>query len=90
MTAYSTIKEYINNENTGNGCKLITTQEEFEIEKLKQNKSNVSVKLKIQCGCTDKNIFETSFDKFKSRNKKQCNVCGKLITRNKKIGRAHV
>jgi len=83
--AYESIRKYINDEMTGNGCKLITTQEEFEIEKLKQNKSNVNVKLKIQCGCTNRNIFETNFDKFKSRNKKQCNTCGKLITRNKRL-----
>ena len=72
---YNIIANYINDEKTGNGCKILISEEEFYLQKIKQNKSNAKVQFKIQCGCINKNIFETTFDKFKNRNKKQCNIC---------------
>lgn len=42
---------------------------------------NIDAKLKLKCGCG--NEFETTFDKFKSRNKRQCNDCSKKILANK-------
>jgi len=82
---YEYINNYINSKETGNGCKILISKEDFILEKIKQNKSSTNVKFKIQCGCQDNNIFITSFDKFKSRDKKQCNDCGKLITKNKRL-----
>ena len=73
---YKSIKNFINSEETGNGCKLLITEEEFEYEKIMQNKNNSTVKLKIQCGCKDKNIFEPCFNKFKSDFQRQCKDCG--------------
>ena len=80
---YESIKNYINNEETGNGCKILISEEEFELEKVTQNKNNSKVKLKIQCGCEDHNIFEPCFNKFKSNNQKQCQECGNKNTGNK-------
>ena len=74
--SYESIKNFINSEETGNGCKLQTTEEEFEHEKIMQNKNNSTVKLKVQCGCKDKNIFEPCFNKFKSDLQRQCKDCG--------------
>lgn len=36
---------------------------------------NYNSKLKFKCKCGE--IFETSFEKFKTRNKRQCNKCGR-------------
>ena len=72
---YQEIKDYINSEETGNGCKLITTEQGFEEEKIKQSQNNSKVKLKIKCSC--KNEFYKSFDNFK-KSKKQCNICSGL------------
>ena len=80
---YESIKNYINSEETGNGCKILISEEEFELEKVIQNKNNSTVKLKIQCGCEDHNIFEPCFNKFKSNNQKQCQECGNRSTGNK-------
>ena len=73
LITYQEIKSYIDSKETGNGCKLITDEKEFEEEKIKQNKNNSMVKLKIQCKCNNK--LEVSFSKFKSRNQKQCDFC---------------
>lgn len=73
---YLYIKEFINSEETGNGCILLTSEDNFEIEKINQHKTNAIVKLQIQCGCTNKNIFITNFNNFKSKNKRQCKKCG--------------
>jgi len=73
---YESIKNYINSEETGNGCKILISEEEFELEKVIQNKNNSTVKLKIQCGCKDHNIFEPCFNKFKSDFQRQCKDCG--------------
>jgi hypothetical protein len=82
---YEYIRDYINSKETGNGCRILISEEDFTSEKIRQNKSNTNVKFQIQCGCKNNNIFTTSFDKFKSRDKKQCNDCGKLITKNKRL-----
>ena len=77
---YKEIKDYINGKD-GNGCKLLTTEEEFEIEKIKQGVRNSILKLKIKCRCS--NTFITNINTFKTNNKKQCNECGYEITKNK-------
>lgn len=71
---YEQIRDYINGEN---GCLLLTTEEEFEEEKTRQDKSNSYIKLKIQCSCN--NEFYKNFIDFKAS--KQCQICGA----NKKI-----
>lgn len=71
---YEQIRDYINGEE-GNGCKLLLTKEQFEQEKNKQNEYGSRVKLKIQCGCINQNIFYTSLYDFKNRNKRQCKSC---------------
>ena len=65
---YEEVKNFIE-ENSK--CKLLS--EEYK---------NVDTKLKLKCSCG--NEFETTFDKFKSRNKRQCNECSKKILANKK------
>lgn len=54
----------------GNECKLLTTKEEYEI-----NKMNTHSKLKIKCKCGK--TFPKSFNKFKDQNQRQCKECGK-------------
>lgn len=56
---YEEVKMYVE-ENSN--CKLISTEYEKAI-----------AKMKFICNCG--NIFETTFSKFKSRNKRQCNQC---------------
>jgi len=70
---YEDIIKYINSNNNGNGCKLITNEEDFYLEKNKQNKIASKTDLKIRCSCGEE--FTTTFDIFKSKNKKQCNKC---------------
>lgn len=72
---YESIKNYIDDEITGNGCKLSTTEEEFNQEKIKQNKNNSHVSLNLKCKCG--NDFTKSYDAFKY-SKKQCNKCSGL------------
>lgn len=67
---YENIKNFIESEE-GKGCKLLTSKNEFE-----ENCMNTYSKLEIQCGC-NKEIFKTSFNKFKGRNKRQCDTCGR-------------
>ena len=64
---YEEVKSFIE---TNSKCKLISIEYK-----------NIDSKLKIQCECGE--IFKTTFDKFKSRNKRQCNECGKKILSNK-------
>lgn len=71
--AYEQIRDYINGEE-GNGCKLLTTKEEFEEEKIKQEKANWNVKFKVQCKCG--NSFLCNWNTFTSANKRQCTNCG--------------
>ena len=65
---YEEVKKFIE-ENSN--CKLLS--KEYK---------NIDTKLKFKCEC-GKSI-ETTFDKFKSRNKRQCNECSKKILSNKK------
>ena len=66
---YKEIKAFIEGPE-GNGCKLLTTKEEYE-----SNGMNTQSKLEIKCKCG--NTFQKSFDKFKSKNQRQCKECGK-------------
>ena len=68
MRKYEEICEYINNRG-----ELLTTKDEFDIEKDKQNKFNSDVKLKIRCICGNK--FYKSFAEFK--NSPHCQECGR-------------
>ena len=56
------VKTYIDKE-SNSGCKLLST-----------DYHNNKTKLEIKCKCG--NIFFTSFDKFKTKRKQQCNECG--------------
>ncbi len=60
---YEYVKRYIEKE-SDSGCKLLS--EEYK---------NSTTKLKIMCKCGDS--FEATFTKFKDRNKRQCNSCGR-------------
>ena len=71
---YKEIKLFIEGPE-GNGCKLLTTKEEYE-----SNGMDTQSKLEIKCKCG--NIFPKSFDHFKSG--QQCKECGK-----KKMSEAH-
>ena len=71
---YEEIKAFIEGPE-GNGCKLLTTKEEYE-----SNGMNVLSKLEIKCKCGK--IFPKSFHNFKSG--QQCKECGK-----KKMSEAH-
>lgn len=71
---YENMEKYINNQESGNGCVLLTTKNEFINEKNKQNKSNSQTKIKIKCSCG--NEFIIGFNAFKSGNQKQCLECG--------------
>lgn len=75
---YKKIKDLIEG-TEGKGCKLLTTEIEFNEEKIKQNEPSCDVKLEIQCGCEEKNIFNTSVYNFNSCNKRQCNKCSGII-----------
>lgn len=66
---YEDIKEYIDGEN-GNGCKLLTTKEEFKSIYI----SNTTTKLTIRCKCG--NEFKKTFGNFK-KGQKQCKECGR-------------
>lgn len=61
-TTYDEVKNFIEIESNSN-CKLLSKEY-----------LNSASKMKFQCGCGDK--FETTYSKFKSRNKRQCNNCG--------------
>lgn len=62
VLSYKEVKNFIEVESNSN-CKLIS-----------ENYINCNTKLIIKCFCGQ--IFETSFIKFKTRNKRQCNECG--------------
>ena len=65
---YEEIKAFIEGPE-GNGCKLLTTKEEYE-----SNGMNVLSKLEIKCKCGK--TFPKSFNKFKDKNQRQCKECG--------------
>lgn len=62
--SFSKVKKYIESF-TGNGCKLLTKEEDYE---------NSMQLLDVQCKCGD--TFITKFIYFKYDNKKQCDSCG--------------
>ena len=66
---YKEIKLFIEGPE-GNGCKLLTTKEEYE-----SNGMDTRSKLEIKCKCGK--TFLKSFNKFKSKNQWQCKECGK-------------
>jgi len=73
---YFDIKEFINDPITGNGCKFITSEVDFDKEKIKQNKCPSKVQIFIECKCTTP--FKTDFEHFNHRDKRQCNECSNL------------
>ena len=75
---YESIKEYIDSEETGNGCSLQTTEKEFKQAKIEQNKNNSHVEILMKCKCG--NDIHKSYDAFKY-SKKQCNKCSGLERR---------
>jgi len=74
---YEYIKNYINNEETGNGCSLKTTEEEFNKAKIDQNKNNSHVLLNLDCGCG--RPFNKNWNKFYSCNQRTCNECSNKL-----------
>ena len=74
---YNIIKEYINNNITGNGCTLLTTEEEFNNYKNENNVKTSFVKIKILCKC-NKETFNASYNEFTNKKRKQCKICSKL------------
>ena len=65
---YKEIKLFIEDPE-GNGCKLLTTKEEYE-----GNGMNTDSKLEIKCKCGK--TFLKSFHNFKSQNQRHCKECG--------------
>lgn len=61
--------DYVNNFISDNNC-ILLDKEYF----------NCKQTLKIKCGCGN-NIFETSFDNFVNKNKRQCNECSNIKKR---------
>ena len=72
---YNIIKEYINNNITGNGCTLLTTEEEFNTYKNENDIKMSFIKIKILCKC-NKETFKASYNEF--TNNKKMKVCNKL------------
>jgi endogenous inhibitor of DNA gyrase (YacG/DUF329 family) len=73
---YEQIKSFTEGEE-GNGCKLLTTEENFK----KEYKGN-QTKLLFKCSCG--NEFEKSYLKFKNHKQRQCKECGRRNGSNKK------
>ena len=73
---YEQIKSFTESEE-GNGCKLLTTEENFK----KEYKGN-QTKLLFKCSCG--NEFEKSYLKFKNHKQRQCKECGRRNGANKK------
>jgi hypothetical protein len=61
---YDYILDFINGEN-GNGCKLLTTKENYK---------NSKIKLQIVCNCGD--TYVVRFGDFLNKNQRQCPSCG--------------
>lgn len=68
-TLYKKVKNFIEVE-SNSGCKLLSKEY-----------INNSTKMLFKCSCG--NIFQTSFSKFKDRNKRQCNQCSNKNRANK-------
>jgi acetone carboxylase gamma subunit len=73
---YEDVINYINNPETGNGCEVITTKEEFE-ELAKTAEKPSQIKLQIRCACGEP--FTAYYTQFKINGKRQCNKCGYKI-----------
>lgn len=59
-------------------------EENSDCELLSTKYINKNTKMVFRCGCG--NIFETTFDSFKHKNKRQCNKCGrKSISRKQRL-----
>ena len=69
---YKEIKLFIEGPE-GNECKLLTTEEEYE-----NNKMNTKSKLIVKCKCG--NAFNPSFNDFSNKNQRQCKECGRKKT----------
>lgn len=65
--SYSQVKEFIEN---NSNCKLIS-----------DSYKNDATPLELECECG--NLFNTTFNAFKFKNKRQCNECGRKSSRNK-------
>lgn len=80
---YKEIKTFIEGPE-GNGCKLSTTEEEYE-----SNGMNTQSKLEIKCKCGK--TFPKSFNHFKYKKQRQCKECGMSKTEEtiKKLSEAH-
>ena len=52
-------------------------EENSECQTISTEYVNYNTKMKFRCKCGE--VFETSFAKFKDRNKKQCNNCGRRL-----------
>lgn len=77
---FAQIKEYVEVESKS-GCNLNETEESY-LKKCKDQPKMALCKLSFICKCGNK--FETSFNSFKSANKRSCNECSYEI-RNKNI-----
>lgn len=72
---YQKIKEFIEGEE-GNGCKLLTKEDEFYENKCINKKVSSKIILSIKCNCnSDNNIFYTSYNDFKSGRRRHCSNC---------------
>lgn len=72
---YEEVRSFIEKE-SDSGCKLLSTEYK-----------NSKTKLELKCKC--RKIFETSWNQFQSRNKRQCNECGRESSVNK-MSKTHV
>lgn len=75
---YQIIQNYINSEETGNGCSFKITEEEFNKAKIEQNKNNSHVLLDLECGCG--RPFKKNWNKFYSCNQRTCNECSNKLS----------
>jgi hypothetical protein len=74
---YEEIKVIIENDGIN---KLLTTKEQFELEKIKTKTIPSQIKIEILCGCS--NSYVTTFNQF-SKGKNKCNDCVKRINKEK-------
>ena len=68
-TQYEEIKAFIEGPE-GNGCKLLTTKEEYE-------SNGMDTQSKLEIKCKGGKTCPKSFNNFKSHNQRQCKECGK-------------
>lgn len=77
--SYETIKQYINNKNTGGGCNLVTNEEEYNNLIQFNTASKITLSIKCKCGSD----FNNTFSNFKSKQSKK--MCKKCVKENRKI-----